>query len=279
MIVLQEITDEAERLRKDKKRHEDNLKFLQSEASRLDKSILDLQVILGKYRSTNALKAVTTKNGAFHSEEETADEILKQEITAAAIVYQLKTRHAVQASSLPLTKDVLGKVATLASVDGDNLNWFLSEYLGLETMLAIVCRTVEGVKLLEKYDEEGKVNSSTGLHGLAASMGRKINGRFLVICLEDLRPSASGFIADDPHKKLDLIKPKLPNGMCPTGFLDFEMNMTNLDRENSICLTANGYGLRETLFYTLFSESLDGGIIKRNGVFALGNVSPKLSSC
>lgn len=63
----------------------------------------------------------------------------------------------------------------------------LSEYLGMETMLAIVCRTYEGVKVLETYDKEGCINKSLGLHGLGASIGRNLDGRFLVICLEHLR--------------------------------------------------------------------------------------------
>lgn len=63
----------------------------------------------------------------------------------------------------------------------------LSEYLGLETMLAIVCSTYEGVNALEKYDPEGTINSNGGLHGIGSSIGRRINGRFVVICLEDLR--------------------------------------------------------------------------------------------
>lgn len=54
-------------------------------------------------------------------------------------------------------------------------------------MLAIVCKTYEGVKALEKYDGEGSVNNKNGLHGLGSSIGRRINGRFLVICLEDIR--------------------------------------------------------------------------------------------
>ncbi|KAF2315205.1 hypothetical protein GH714_038430 [Hevea brasiliensis] len=279
-------------LKKDIKRHEDNLKFLKSEANRLDESILDLQVTLGKYHSTNTPQKAT-KNGGSRNEEETTEQILKQEITAAAMLCQIKTQHATLLSNLPLTKDVLGVVATLARVDNDNLNRLLSEYLGLETMLALVCRSFEGVKALEKYDGEGKINSSAGLHGLAYSIGRKINGRFLVICLEDLRPYIGGFIADDPQKKLVLSKPKLPDGSSPTGFLDFAVNMINLDNGNLYCITAKGHGLRETLFYALFSHlqvyrtrtemllalpcithgalSLDGGMIKRNGVFALGN--------
>lgn len=62
-----------------------------------------------------------------------------------------------------------------------------SEYLGLETMLAIVCKTYEGVKALEAYDNEGCINKTSGLHGLGASIGRTLEGRFIVICLESLR--------------------------------------------------------------------------------------------
>lgn len=54
-------------------------------------------------------------------------------------------------------------------------------------MLAIVCRTYEGISALEKYDPEGTVNCYGGLHGIGSSTGRKIIGRFVVICLEDLR--------------------------------------------------------------------------------------------
>ena len=53
-------------------------------------------------------------------------------------------------------------------------------------MLAIVCKTYEGVKALETYDNEGCINKSSGLHRLGASIGRAMDGRFLVICLENL---------------------------------------------------------------------------------------------
>jgi hypothetical protein len=53
-------------------------------------------------------------------------------------------------------------------------------------MLAIVCQTYEGVKALETYDKQGCINKSSGLHGLGASIGRNLDGRFLVICLENL---------------------------------------------------------------------------------------------
>lgn len=54
-------------------------------------------------------------------------------------------------------------------------------------MLAIVCRTYEGVNALEMYDKEGGINKSCGLHGLGDSIGRPLDGRFLVICLESMR--------------------------------------------------------------------------------------------
>ncbi|XP_031269326.1 protein DEFECTIVE IN MERISTEM SILENCING 3-like [Pistacia vera] len=69
--------------------------------------------------------------------------------------------------------------------------------------------------------------------------------------------------------------------------------MIDVESKNLFCVTASGYGLRETLFYNLFSRlqvyrtraemllalplisdgalSLDGGIIRSTGVFYLGN--------
>lgn len=54
-------------------------------------------------------------------------------------------------------------------------------------MLAIVCKTYEGVEALEKYDGKGSIDGNSGLHGLGSSIGKTIAGRFMVICLEDLR--------------------------------------------------------------------------------------------
>lgn len=108
-----------------------------------------------------------------------------------------------------------------------------------------------------------------------------------------LRSYVGGFVAYDQQRILALPKPKLPNGHCPSGFLDYAVNMINLEGRNLSYLTASGHGLRETLFYGLFSRlqiyrtrsemllalscitdgalSLDGGMIKKSGVFALGS--------
>lgn len=85
------------------------------------------------------------------------------------------------------------------------------------------------------------------------------------------------------------MKPKLPNGESPQGFLGFAVNMIHLDM---LSLTNDGHGLRETLFYNLFLKlqvyntrahmlqalpflshgavSLDGGLIRSNGVIVFG---------
>ncbi|KAK7273090.1 hypothetical protein RIF29_14136 [Crotalaria pallida] len=161
------------------------------------------------------------------SEVQTIKEILKKEDTAAAIIRHFKT------SSL-----------------------ILSEYLGLANMLAIVCKTSEGVKSLED-------------------------------------PFVGGFVPNDPQKKLALPMPRLPNRECPEGFIDYAVNMIHLDHNHVSFVTAGGHGLRETLFYALFSQvqlyktrndmmhalpcihdgalSLDGGMMKKHGVFSFGS--------
>jgi len=63
----------------------------------------------------------------------------------------------------------------------------LAEYLGMDNMLALVCKTYDGVKGLEKYDKDGIIDKSSGVHGLGRSLGKILDGRFTVFCLENLR--------------------------------------------------------------------------------------------
>jgi hypothetical protein len=63
----------------------------------------------------------------------------------------------------------------------------LSEYLGMDNMLALVCKTYDGVKGLEKYDKDGIIDKSSGIHGLGRTVARFLDGRFTVFCLESLR--------------------------------------------------------------------------------------------
>ncbi|KAL7230013.1 hypothetical protein ACSBR2_008541 [Camellia fascicularis] len=275
------------------KEHEDNIKNMKSQKNSLDDSILDMQVNLGKYHSSSMPMMEDEDHTGVDSEEEPLEHIIGHEKSAAGILCLLKTRHGNEASNLLLTKDVLGIVATLGKVDDDNLSRLLSEYLGIETMLAVVCKTYDGVKALETYENDGSVSKSSGLHGLGTSIGRHLDGRFQVICLENLRRFHGEFVAEDPQMQLDLFKPRLPNGETPRGFLGFAVNMVNIDNFNLFCITADGHGLRETLFYNLFSHlqvyssradmlqalpcisdgaiSLDGGIVKTTGMFSLGD--------
>uniref|UniRef100_A0A0A9D559 Protein DEFECTIVE IN MERISTEM SILENCING 3 n=1 Tax=Arundo donax TaxID=35708 RepID=A0A0A9D559_ARUDO len=194
---------------------------------------------------------------------------------------------------MPLIKDILGYVATLGKVNDNNISRILSEYLGMDNMLALVCKTFDGVKGLEKYDKDGVIDKSSGVHGLGRSVGKFLDGRFTVFCLENMRPFSGDVNIDDPQRKLILHRPRLPGGVSPSGFLGFAVNMIHLDRAHLSCLTASGHGLRETLFYSLFSHlqvyktradiqralplindgavSLDGGILRPNGSFFLGD--------
>uniref|UniRef100_A0A0A0L6R1 Protein DEFECTIVE IN MERISTEM SILENCING 3 n=2 Tax=Cucumis sativus TaxID=3659 RepID=A0A0A0L6R1_CUCSA len=275
--------------------HEDNIRFLKTLKDKLVDSIIDLQVTLGKYHASNTPKIENKDGSDTQSEDEPSYQkgILQQENTAASILCHSKTNPKMLASDPTLSDDVLGVVAELGHVKDNNLSSLLSEYLGTKTMLAIVCKTYNGVKSLEKYDTEGCINKTSGLHGFGTSLGKTLEGRFNVIALETLRSYSGEFVADDPQRRLDIPKPRLPNGDCPDGFLGYAVNMIDIDRTHLSFLTASGYGLRETLFYSLFfclqiyktrtemlqavpcitdgALSLDGGIIKRSGLFCLGN--------
>ncbi|KAH7657904.1 hypothetical protein IHE45_17G050900 [Dioscorea alata] len=262
----------------------------------MSKSILELQVKVGKWYASNVHHGETSKNqGQMITVKHTIEKILQKGNTAAGIVCQLKNFQQ-QSSKLPWTKDLVGVVATLGIVKDDNLNRLLSEYLGPETMLAVVCKTLQGMKALEMYVKEGRINENASLHSLEPSIGKLLDGRFLAISLENLRAYCGKFWANDPQKRLDLLKPKLPNGKYPPGFLGFAVNMIDLDHDHLSYLTIKGHGLRETLFYSLFSRlqiykskvemdlampyidegaiSMDGGMIKANGLFYLRSKFP-----
>ncbi|XAR71629.1 hypothetical protein NMG60_11017996 [Bertholletia excelsa] len=289
----QKLEDDLKTLAAKMKVHEENIKLLKSQKKRLDGSILNRQATLAKHHSSSQPMNKDVDHSQVKSEEETIEKIMRQEKSAAGILCELKTRSSIPVSHLMLTDDVLGVVATLGKVDDENLSRLLSEYLGIETMLAIVCKSYDGVNALEKYEKDGSIVRNSGLQGLGNTVGRCLDGRYLVICLENLRPFVGEFVADDPQRRLDLPVPKLPSGESPSGFLGFAVNMINIDNANLVCLVSSGHGLRETLFYNLFSHlqvyrtredmfhalpcvrngalSLDGGMIKATGMFCLGN--------
>ncbi|CAN0889593.1 Protein DEFECTIVE IN MERISTEM SILENCING 3 [Linum grandiflorum] len=231
---------------------------------------------------------------------ETEEQIKEQRTTAAGIILEFKTRYPEMASDLSLFRDTIGIVAALATVDNDDLSRTLARYLGKEKMVGIVCRTFGGgVRNMEKYNKAASdtgsttINTTKGVHGFAASLGMRLHGRFLVICLEQLIPFPGGVVENDPQRRLDLPAPKMPNGETPSGFLGFAVNLLHLENRDLCYVTFEGYGLRETLFYALFSQlhvyktkddlhsalpcithgavSLDGGMVQKPGIFALGH--------
>ncbi|XP_011080655.1 protein DEFECTIVE IN MERISTEM SILENCING 3 [Sesamum indicum] len=287
------LQDDLQELGEKIKHHEVNVKYLKTLKNKLEDSILEMQVSIGKYHTASFSKVENEDPSSVESEEEIIQHILKCKKSVAALLCRMRSNPEAQVSDHPLMKDVLGIVATLGKVDDVNLSRLFSEYLGLETMLAVVCKTFEGVKALEGYTKDGLINKGFGIDAFAASTGRPQDDRFLVICLENLIPYAGELIADDPQRRLDLLKPRLINGETPQGFLGFAVNMITIDNTNLYGISKTGHSLRETLFYYLFSNlqvyrsredmlkalpcipngaiSLDGGMIRSPGVFALGH--------
>jgi hypothetical protein len=115
------------------------------------------------------------------------------------------------------------------------------------------------------------------------------------------RPYTGEFEGSDPQRKLALPRPTFPSGNVPRGFIGFAVNMIDLDIDFLCTRTAAGHGLRETLFYCLLGEvqvyetweymlearhcikhgavSLDGGILRDNGVVSLGFGYLSLAAC
>lgn len=67
------------------------------------------------------------------------------------------------------------------------------DYLGIEKMLMIVCRSEEGMKYLHTIYPNGGEDEDFGtLHSFARSRNRCIKGRFRVLVLDEARyPSIS----------------------------------------------------------------------------------------
>ncbi|KAK9036637.1 hypothetical protein V6N11_078631 [Hibiscus sabdariffa] len=214
--------------------------------------------------------------------------------TAAAILCSLA-----QGPQMHITEDVVGMVALLGTVCSVKLSRILAEYLGEDQMLAVVCKSYYSAYALEQYGHNGEVDSNFGLHAEASALGKSISGRFLVVCLEDIRPYSGEVEFSNPQRKLLIPDPSLPFGHRPPGFIGYAVNMVHLDNPHINYRTESGHGLWETLFYRLFGKaqvyetrehmekarsccikhgavSLDGGILRGNGVRSLGFRNPEI---
>ncbi|XP_073119443.1 structural maintenance of chromosomes flexible hinge domain-containing protein GMI1-like [Henckelia pumila] len=172
-------------------------------------------------------------------------------------------------------KGILGVVALLGSVQTIELSRMLAQYLGEDQMLAIVC---ENYAAAESFDTRFSSKSSSG--------------RYLTLCLEDTRTNGNQLESDSQN--LDsLQEPTLPNGCTPHGFLGYAVRLVNTEAVHSQGITKSDLSIRQTLLCCLFGGlqvyenkqcmkmaracirdgaiSLDGGIIKRNGLISFGS--------
>ncbi|XP_051138184.1 structural maintenance of chromosomes flexible hinge domain-containing protein GMI1 isoform X2 [Andrographis paniculata] len=178
--------------------------------------------------------------------------------------------------------DILGIVGLLGNVGNIQLSRMLALYLGDHLMCAIVCKNYSTAETLEA----NQINH-----------GKYLGGGLYTVSLDYFRPFNSAPKAD-PQEQLALRLPRMQNGATPPGFLGFAVNMINIDAAFSHWKTTSGHGLRETLFYGIFGElqvyshkslmmgarafikngavSLDGGIIKGNGLLGFGDWEPEV---
>lgn len=79
-------------------------------------------VALRKYDKASFFQTKKEDPEHVKSEEETIANILKHDKSGAAILYRMKSQAESLSSDHPLTKDVIGIVATLGKVDDNNLS-------------------------------------------------------------------------------------------------------------------------------------------------------------
>ncbi|OEL25688.1 hypothetical protein BAE44_0013293 [Dichanthelium oligosanthes] len=136
-----------------------------------------------------------------------------------------------------------------------------------DDMLSVVCKTPDAAKYIEKYNTDGDVDVSFGIHHEAAALGVPIKSRFAIICLDAIEPYKGGLMRNSPQKELNLAWP-FPHFQKPKGFKGFAVNMINLSDENLNITTSSGDGL---------PISLDGGVIKGKGKLLLGYSDPNIT--
>ncbi|XP_061340120.1 uncharacterized protein LOC133286688, partial [Gastrolobium bilobum] len=232
---------------------------------------------------------------SFSTKDELTTKIGSMENSAAGVLSTLSMHQNPQNYFM---EDIIGIVALLGTVQSPELSRILTEYLGEDNMLAVICRSFDAAQSLEKYTQNGEIDCGYALHAEAASLGKSISKRFRVICFEDIRPYTGCLRGKDFQRKLCLPRPCLSNGKTPAGFIGYAVNMVDLDIDHMQTRTALGHGLRETVLFSLFKKlhvyktresmvaaracivdgavSLDGGILRENAVLSLGYGNPSI---
>ncbi|CAA7023352.1 unnamed protein product [Microthlaspi erraticum] len=252
----------------------ERVKCLEAEHEQANQELSALQASLGPLVGAFP-ECLSTKTSLMKKIED------KHHDTAAAVFCSLYRTDPNPQSFVMSRKGVFGLVALLGSVSSTSLSRVLSEYLGEDTMLALVCKSSrfvpnspEHVRLQSEVDE----------------LGRSLTSRFHVLYLDAVRTWKYGLVKDDPQTRLAMVDPRLPNGKPVPGFLGFAVNMIFLAPQDLSIKSYSGHGLRESLFYSLLGNlqvyetqkhveaalphvngcgavSLDGFIVKENGYF------------
>lgn len=287
-IDLKELEDELCEYGLSVGEHEEKLRQLQIQQSAIEQDLSELQA------SMDLVLCSTT--GDLIGRKQIMEKIEnKIDCAAAAVCYILRYSRDLNPNSEFLDR-VIGVVALLGSVQTIELSRIFAEFLG-DQMLAVVCKSYKDLNLLERYEQNGSIKHDRGLRQLAPEVGTFLNGRYLVLCLENIRPYMN-VSSIDPQRKLALPDPTLPNGAKPVGYLGYAVNLINLPVDHLYTRTGAGHGLRETLFYRLFGElqvyetreymelaksyvqqgavSLDGAIMRGNGAVCLGCCEPDI---
>ncbi|KAL6848393.1 hypothetical protein ACP4OV_021687 [Aristida adscensionis] len=144
-----------------------------------------------------------------------------------------------------LIDDVVGIVALLGTVTDNRISRMLAVYLGMDDMLAVVCKTQSAANKIEKYGMDGSVDFDSGIYHEAAALGVPIKKRFVVICLDVIKPYKGGLLWNSIQKELAFTCPFPHLNKKPDGFCGFAVNMINLSDEDLNITTGRGYGLRE----------------------------------
>lgn len=281
----EELADELHQYGLCIKQHETNIESLSLLLSDIEQDMSNLQA--SPHLDLHDLERISGKKLV-------ADQIVCKGDSAAAVICRLSQSVTYKEKGVDFADKILGVVALLGMVRTHDLSRIFAQYLGEHQMLAIVCKSYADAAYLEKYDPDGRVNNAYGLHELATKLGISINKQYHVLCVENIRPYRD--FSSDPQRYLLLPEPTLPDGNLPPGFLGYAVNMIELDVNFWSWRTASGHGLRETLFYRLFGElqvyenrqymnmanscikdsavSLDGGIVRGNGIVSLGYWEP-----
>ncbi|XP_031249144.1 LOW QUALITY PROTEIN: structural maintenance of chromosomes flexible hinge domain-containing protein GMI1-like [Pistacia vera] len=257
------------------KNHEMALKIVNDQTAEVEQVFSQLQASTEPHILTDPYSLLT--------KEEITRRIESRGQSVAAVLCCVGKEFPLQELRTDFIEDIVSVVALIGRAWTGKLSRMLAECLGEDQMLALVCRSFRAACALEEYEKSGDVNYTHGLHGKAAERGKPYTGEL---------------DGSDPQRRLALPEPILPYGDTPPGFMGYAVNMVDLDEHYVTQGTDAGDGLRETLFYRLFGElqvyrtredmiearacikhgaiSLDGGILKENGLICLGRWNPTI---